>query len=449
MSNTNDVDIQLIELALADMPGPRRIVVGFSGGLDSTVLLSLVHQWWLTQTPAQRPSLHAIHVNHQLIPQADTWQSHCADICAQWQIEFTARKVAVDSDQSSLEASARAARYAVFKELIRPGDILLLAHHRDDQVETLLQRLARGSGPLGMGSMAHCSQLHGFTLLRPLLDLDREQLQAFARNHSLTWIDDPSNQDESLERNYIRRRVLPLWRDQRSELNQALARSARLSRESAQLLDDLAAMDLEQSQADERLPIDVLQGLSPARQKNLLRYWLRQQGIRPPSEIVTQRILDEVVGASADAQPLVMWGQSSVRRFQSALYGLGHALPEPKGISLSLDVLDCPPALPVGRLAPGTKEPGFSRQALLQQPVTVRFRAGGERLKLQGRPPKALKDLFQESGVPPWLRGVWPILYSGDSIAGLPGLWVCEGFLPQSNEDKICFHWHRNAVPRD
>lgn len=450
VSDNTDVDIHLIERALADMPGPRRILVGLSGGLDSIVLLCLVRQWWLTQAPAQRPALHAIHVNHQLMPQADAWQARCVTLCAEWQVELTARKVVVESDQSSLEASAREARYSVFKESVEPGDILMLAHHRDDQVETVLQRLARGSGPLGLGGMALHSRLHGFSLLRPLLDIDREQLQAFASDHQLSWMEDPSNQDETLERNYIRHRLLPVWRDQRPQLNQSLARSARLSQESAQLLDELAALDMRgQPQSDGGLPISILQELSCARQKNLLRYWLRQQGIRPPSEIVTQRILEEVLGASADGQPQVAWGQSSVRRFQATLYGLATVLPQPAGLQLRLDTFDSPQSLPLGCLISGVGESCFSRQAMEQAPVTVRFRSGGERLKLQGRPPKALKDLFQESGVPPWLRGVWPILYSGGSIAGLPGLWVCEGFLPQSEEDKICFHWHRNAVAQD
>ncbi|RLT92629.1 tRNA lysidine(34) synthetase TilS [Ketobacter sp.] len=449
MPNANVLNSQLIGQALAECPGPDRIHVGFSGGLDSTVLLHLVYRWWCQLPPHRRPPLQAIHVNHQLHAEAPGWRNQCVALCQQWSIPCVTRDVTVDRAASSLEQQARRARYQVFHELVQPSEVLLLAHHRDDQVETLLQRLARGSGPLGLGAMTAHSRRHGFHIVRPLLDWDRLELETYAREHHLHWVEDPSNQDESLERNFIRRRLLPLWRSRRAELNQTLARSARLCNESALLLDDLAALDLGGARPDGGLPLVRLQTLSTARQHNLLRFWLRELGIPLPSAVVLQRIASEVASATTDAQPLVTWGQASVRRFQGVLYGLGQPLPEAGSDPIVLPTVDTTVTLPWGQWrATGSPLP-FSRQALSGKTLSIQFRAGGERLKLPGRPGKSLKDLFQEAAVPPWLRGLWPILYADGRIAGLPGLWVCEDYTPVSEADRVCFHWQRPGCAQD
>lgn len=446
--------IQVIQQALALTPGPARIHVGFSGGLDSTVLLHWAWVWQQSLPAANRPSLHAIHINHQLLPQAEHWQQHCQAVCAQWGIEFTGVRVQVEQQQASLEQQARTARYAAFADIVGPNEVLLLAHHRDDQVETLLQRLGRGSGPLGLGAMTPVFQHHGITILRPLLELDRAQLADYAGAQGLTWVDDPSNGDNTMERNFLRNQVLPRWRQNRPQLNQTLARSARLCQETAQLLDQLAQLDLAQPRPDGGLPYTCLQPLDAARRNNLLRYWLRQQGAQPPSEVVLQRIVNEVVAAAADSQPRVEWGDHSVRRFQSVLYCLPQGLPEAGQQQVAL----CWPLdaeslarlrLPLGALVNAAGATAFSRAALQQGSLSVGFRQGGERLSLPARPGKALKDLFQELGVPPWLRGLWPILYCGPQIAGLPGLLVCEGFRPQSPDDTLVLDWVRNPAAQD
>lgn len=463
MPEANDLNIELIQQALAVLPGPCRIHVGFSGGLDSTVLLHLVHEWW-QQKPADRPSLQAIHINHRIQADADRWQSHCEQLCRQWGIPCFSKAVAVDTTLASLEQQARLARYQVFRGQVKPGEVLLLAHHRDDQVETLLQRLARGSGPLGLGAMAPFHDRHGFRVVRPLLDCDREQLEAYASQQNLSWIEDPSNVDESIERNFVRRQLLPRWRSVQPRLNHTLARSARLARESAQLLDDLAQLDRGGVRPDDGLVLDRLLPLSPSRRHNLLRFWLRSLGIQPPSEVVLGHIINDVALAGADAQPLVTWGAYSVRRFQGVLYGLDQALPEPQGTQVAISQADLSTAalpdsslvdaepflsLPMGSLEfKGGRVP-FSRQALAGKDLKIGFRRGGEQLRLPGRPAKTLKDLFLEAGVPPWLRGLWPILYAEGEIAGLPGLWVCEGYTPNSLEDEIRFLWVRTGAAQD
>lgn len=452
MAGSLDIDVSVIGEALAVVSEPRsvsRINIGFSGGLDSTVLLHLVWRWWQGCEPHRRPQLRAIHVNHQLQRSAEHWEQHCARICQQWGVDYCLERVAVARNEASLEQAARYARLDCFQTRLGSDEILLLAHHRDDQVETLLQRLARGSGPLGLGGMSTVAQYRGMVMVRPLLDLDRAALSAYASGNGLEWVDDPTNLDETLERNFVRRQLLPPWRQVRQGLNQALARTARLSREAAGLLDQLAAIDRGQRRLDGGLSLAVLHRLPADRQRNLLRYWLKDQGVRAPSESRLQSVLDNVLTAAEDAQPRVDWGDMGVRRYGGCLFIVPTELPAALSFRHKLETLSSDLDLPVGRLQMAGGELAFSREVLQQGRLDVAFRAGGERLKLSGRPSKSLKDLFQEQGVPPWLRGLWPILYQGDQIVGLPDLWVCEEYLPRSLEDGIYFHWHHTDVGRD
>ena len=438
------MDATLIDQALAARPGPpaqpppARLVVGFSGGLDSTVLLQLAAQW---QALHPATALLALHINHQLHPHADDWQQHCADLCRQWQIPFVAQTVAIDRAQASLEQSARTARYNVFLQHAQPDDVLLLAHHRDDQVETLLQRLLRGSGPLGLGGMGLFSRQQSLNIARPLLDIDRAGLEQYARVHQLRWIDDPSNADSRFERNFLRHDALPCLRSRWPQLNQTLARSARLNREAASLLDELAQGDQGQPAADGSLPLACLHNLGDARARNLIRYWLRQQGASMPSEVQLQRVLDEIVPAAADARPELIWGGQAIRRYHNALFcvpDLPPPAPDPLAFDPSQPQQTCLAGVLVTIAGQGT---AFSRAVLQTGSLTLRFRQGGETAKPAGRHTRSLKQWLQDYRVPPWWRDHWPLLYVNDQLAGLPGLFACDGFQPQNPADALWLDW--------
>lgn len=438
------MDATLIDQALAARPGPpaqpppARLVVGFSGGLDSTVLLQLARQW---RHHNASTLLLALHINHQLHPHADDWQWQCAELCKHWQVPFAAQAVTIDRAQASLEQSARAARYAVFHQHCQPGDVLLLAHHRDDQVETLLQRLLRGSGPLGLGGMGLFSQQQGLTIVRPLLDIDRADLEQHASEHQLRWINDPSNADSRFERNFLRHDALPLLRSRWPQLNQTLARSARLNREAAELLDELAQSDQGELAADGGLPLARLSNLSEARARNLIRYWLRQQGASMPSEVQLQRVLDEIVPAAADARPELVWGGQAIRRYQDALFCV-QDLPPPAPDPLPFDPSQPQQTHLKGALVNTTGQgTAFSRTALQTGSLTLRFRQGGETAKPAGRHTRSLKQWLQDYRVPPWWRDHWPILYANDQLAGLPGLFACDGFQPADPDDTLWLDW--------
>lgn len=442
-------------------PSVSRWVIGFSGGLDSTVLLHLISQWQPVYSPST--SVMAIHINHQLQSESNEWQRHCESLCQQWGISLHCETITVDQSAASLEQAARIARRRVFQQCLKSSDGLMLAHHRDDQVETLLQRLVRGSGPLGLGAMLPFSMQEGMALYRPLLGWDRQQLKKYALYHDLNWIEDQSNQDERFQRNFLRHTILPLWRQRQPGLNQTMSRSAQLCQESAELLDDLARIDcLEKGitiiREDGGLPIATIIQLSVARQRNVLRYWLRQQGASVPSEVNLQRLLQEVMLASLDAQPQVQWADMSVRRYRGTLYVVRDAVVdddarqnEPQKCK-EITVSDWLAWIDQGQLLVGSGQlliskqavpGGFSKVKLSKRPLQVRSRLSGEICRPVGRPAKTLKALFQEAAIPPWLRAQWPVLYCGDDIAGLPGICVCEGYQADAAESgyQIVWQW--------
>ena len=454
---TQQLHSGLIDLALSCDPPPKQLVVGFSGGLDSCVLLHLVKSW---QQQHPQVEIAALHVNHQLQPEADSWQQHCQRLCADWGIALESLVVEVDTSQSSLEQAARQARYDAFQNHLSAQQFLLLAHHRDDQVETLLQRLARGSGPLGLGAMMESTPRGHLTLLRPLLNYDREQLECYASEHQLSWVDDPSNQSDQFERNFLRHQILPIWRQKRPQLNQALARSARLCQQSAQLLDELAQMDLGETRSDQGLAMTKLDGLSPPRQHNLLRHWIRLGGYSLPSASVLERIVPEVVSAQADAQPQVGWGSAVLRRFNNVLYLVPRQLLQCAAHTpvLPSEILrGGRVAFPYGELTftavseVADKATCLSIEACGGRPLRVSQRQGGEQVRPLGRHRKRLKDWLQIYQVPPWLRGHWPIIYCGDEIVAVAGLFVCQGFAAQASLGgvQISWQWQLGLIESD
>lgn len=445
--NSESLHPDLIQRLLNNAPGVSRLVVGFSGGLDSTVLLHLAREWQRQQS-SPIPVV-ALHVNHRLQVQADQWQQHCEQLCCEWDIPFLTETAQVDRTQASLEQAARHARYAAFRRHVGPEDCLLLAHHRDDQVETLFQRLLRGSGPLGLGGMGALSRNEDLLIGRPLLEQDRAELERYGQHHQLVWIEDPSNQDLSFERNFLRLDALPRLRSRWPQLNQTVARAARLSRESADLLADLAELDgAGQFVAGQPLALTLLANLPARRARNLLRHWLRLQGASLPSEAQLNRVLEDMLTAAEDAQPELQWGAFCLRRFRGALYCLP-VLTEPATAPVTFmleDVASAPLPWADGQLVQSTAQGiAFSKRQLSHGPLTLRVRQGGERFKPVGRATNSLKHWFQACQVPPWWRDRWPLLYCGDQLAGLPGLLVAEGFEPSDEADTLRLVWQTPA----
>jgi tRNA(Ile)-lysidine synthase len=285
------------------------------------------------------------------------------------------------------------------------------------------------------------SRQQGIAIFRPLLDSDRAQLEAYSSHNGLTWIDDPANQDPRFERNFLRHQMLPHLRERWPQLNQTLARAGRLSREAAELLDELAQLDLGEPRPDGGLSLAALAPLSQARARNLIRRWLRQQGAALPSEVQLQRVLDEILPAPIDARPELVWGEQAIRRYQDVLYCVPD-LPLPPAHPVPFDPQQPEQTNLAGHLiSQNGQGTAFSRAALGSKELTLRFRQGGEQAKPAGRHTRSLKQLLQDYKVPPWWRDHWPLLYQGEQLVGLPGLFACTGFEPQSDADALWLGW--------
>jgi tRNA(Ile)-lysidine synthase len=433
---------------LAPYHHKQRWIIAYSGGVDSHCLLHLLST--LKKNNPRLPELLAVHIDHQLQPKySQQWAEHCQQQAQQLNVPIEIYQVDVAcAARESLEDKARKARYEIFERLVKKDDVLLMGHHIDDQVETLLLRLLRGSGSKGLGAMPSSRALGEGVLFRPLLVATRSDIEQYARDHVLTWIEDTSNQDEKFDRNFLRQRLLPLLAERWPFYRQPLVRSAELSAESALLNTELAALDMERlgiSASSHSLAINVLNTLSVIRQKNVLRYWLELRQLAVPSAQKLQALIDQVVEASDDARPLLCWSNGSdkfeARRFNGELFimralsdfdvaanypwrlnqkllidGVGELSFESIATAYAADVGD------EGLM-------GLDKGLLEQGTLSVGFRQGGERCRPAGRKhSQSLKKLFQEYQVAPWLRDRTPLLFVNDELAAVVGYWVCSPF---------------------
>lgn len=402
---------------------PRRFVIALSGGLDSSVLAHA-----LARTRERHgKSLLAVHVDHQLQAESGRWTEYCRDLAERLGIEFVATKVTVDEASGGLEAAARAARYAALGRQMADGDWLLSAHHRNDQAETLLLNLMRGSGPAGLAGIGLLAPFAAGWLVRPLIDVTRAGLEAYAAAQDLDWLEDPSNEDLRFDRNYLRHEVVPALERRWPGAVERIARSADLAGEAATMLEELAAIDLQGTgNSVTRIGVDGLLALSAARQRNLLRYAIRRAGLTVPGAARLATVTDSVLRAREDAQPLVEWPGGEIRRYRGSLYLLpplaGTTWP-PEGRDLGDEPMVLGEGLGTLRLAPGA--PSGLSDAAVAQGLTVRMREGGEEIRVSGQAhTKKLKKLLQDAGVVPWMRDRLPLVFAGDRLVAVADLWL-------------------------
>jgi len=436
----------VIQSLFATHPGIQGLILGYSGGVDSHVLLHLL----VSQRRAwEGRMLMAVYVDHGLQPASARWGQHCAEVCRALAVDFELLRVdARPQPGESPEASARRARYQALATLVGEREALLTAHQRDDQAETLLLQLLRGAGPHGLAAMPLVAHLERGLLWRPLLNVERADILAYAEYHGLQWIEDASNLSRELDRNYLRHDILPLLKARWPAVNATLARSARLCAEAAALLDDLADLDLVQA-ATERpdcLVIPGLRALDEKRQRNALRRWFRQLHLPPPNAVHLEHIMRDASAASRDRQPLIHWPGCEVRRYRDWLYAMAPLPPhDPNRIfplSPELTELSIPD---VGQLRLSRVQgQGVRLGALVGNALTVRFRQGGERFRPVGRShSQELKKLLQEAGIPPWERDRLPLLYVNKSLAAVVGLGVSAEWAARAREEGVVFEFRR------
>lgn len=390
-----------------EQPPASGLVVGFSGGLDSTVLLHLLGR-------RHAGKVTAIHVDHGLQAASSAWAAQCRQACAALAVPLHVVRVQVPQHGGGPEAAARQARWQAFADHIdTQRQVLVLAHHRDDQAETVLLRLFRGAGPAGLSAMARLSRRdNGLRVWRPLLQVPRSRLRDYAQHLGLDWIEDPTNAADDADRNLLRNRVMPLLRQRWPQLDAQLARAAAHQAQAHAHERQLGAALLAQAATGDPaiLRWPVVHSAPPSIRHAALRLWLAGHGLRgigPPRLAAIDR---ELLAARPDARPRLVLAGRILRRHGAHLYLLAPGADQPLAYTLAWDGR-APLRLPDG--ASLAIEPAPAKPL----PLTVASRRGGERLQLRaGGPRRRLKHLLQEAGIPPWQRQRWPVLW----LEGVP-----------------------------
>lgn len=447
---TAGLDPAALLVACPQLVSATKLIIGFSGGLDSTVLLHMLAV--LRERNQLNVPIVALHVNHGLQLSADDWQQHCAAVCSELSIPLLATKVNVDfPGKQSPEEAARSARYAVFAKAVGVDELILLAHHQDDQVETVLFRLMRGSGCKGLAGIPEQRSCGTGAIARPLLGFRRSQLLEYASQHELSWIEDGSNLDERYDRNFLRASVVPQLERRFPGMADNIARSAALCAESDELARELAAHDLAVcvGTVRNRLRIAALLNFSEARQRNLLRFWIAglqtELQCDAPGYTELLRIVSEVIPAAADAEPSVIWGRDAqrigIRRFRDQLYLL-KPLPAPPDSFVWNTAAPLELPFPLGALQLLLHNGVDAVPEPLKQ-LRVCFRTGGELIKQANRPTRPLKKILHEAAVPPWLRDHVPLLYCGAELLAVADLIKCSNSLQNIAENDFSILWAR------
>jgi tRNA(Ile)-lysidine synthase len=411
----------------------QRFWVAYSGGVDSHVLVFALSR---IRQQLSEIDIHVIHVDHRLSPLSSQWSEHCRQVCQR--LQFPYKCIVVDAKAAggeSPEAKAREARYKAFESILNANDCLLTAHHQDDQAETLLLQLLRGGGPRGLAAMPWHSELGEGSLCRPLLDLTREQIQQYAQAHRLHWIDDISNDNPAFDRNFLRLQVIPLLKQRWPAMTRTVSRSAQLCADTIAIIDAVAHEDLQCviDGSDERLSISRLQSLSRERRHNVVRAWLDRLGLACPSQKTLHHIWSQVIDARPESTPRLQWPGTEVRRYRDHLFAMTAmpAFDTSQRLTWTLEQTLTIAGAGQVRAIPAVGQ-GLRPQL---QPVTIRFRQGGERCKLPKRAGEhSIKNVFQELGVVPWMRERIPLIYKGDQLAAIGDLLICEGFQAGESE---------------
>ncbi|CEZ19839.1 tRNA(Ile)-lysidine synthase [Candidatus Methylopumilus planktonicus] len=412
----------------------KSMTVALSGGIDSVVLLHLIHQLQKTQTF----TLKASHVHHGLSKNADKWVTFCEKLCRKLSIPLDVNYVKLPQKKSlGIEGEARRLRYE--KLLQSKSDLVVLAHHEDDQAETFLLQLIRGAGVKGLSSMAHFDDSR--RLWRPLLNASKIDIESYAKKHKLKWIEDESNQNIDFDRNFIRSKFLPILKERFNHIIKVISRSSSHLAEAQHLLDDLAQIDLKSSLKSDnykhKLNVKTLDKLSNARAKNALRFWLEMNDQLMPSRDLLDELLRQVLTAKKDAELKIQLSKEfEIRRYQDEIYIVPKNLQTNKNYEI-IWAGESEIILPNGQKLTFKKVKGRGIQLkfLKGKNLIIRNRQGGESFKPDSkRPTKKIKQLLQESDLPPWERDFLPLIFIGDHLAFVPNFGIDMKFQTKPNE---------------
>lgn len=401
----------------------RALCVAYSGGADSTALLHALAQLPLARTRG----LRAVHVDHRLHPDSARWSQHCEQSCATIGVPLTVLRIEVDASRGEgLEAAARRARYEALAHASQDNERVALAHHRDDQIETVLLKLLRGAGPEGLGGMRTIRILRSTILWRPLLDVPGSVLREYVAAHRLTFIEDPSNADLRHARNFLRHEVLPRIVAHWPQAADSIAQSATLSRDAAGLIDPLIDDALTRLRRDKQaLGAHDWSALPDALRTGVLERWLHGLGLPAPTRTQGAELKRQIDEAQTDRVPRVAWPGAEVRVWRGGLHAMPPLSAPPIDWESTWDGSSHKLPADCGTLTLQMSNPDGTTK--LAPPLSLRYRRGGERIRPAGDPhARELRDLFQRANIPPWQRGRIPLIYSGDELLAVGNIWLSE-----------------------
>ena len=415
--------LELLNNKISEFPSKSgSYLVAFSGGLDSTVLLAGM------QRLRSQFSFRAVHIDHGFHPDSSKWEVHCREGAGKLGVDYVSSRIHIrDESGHSLEALAREGRYRALKDLLFSGEVLLTAHHANDQLETLLLRLLRGSGVRGMRGISEFYRFGKGYLGRPLLNMSQDEIRRVGVNWGLHWLEDPMNSQQRFDRNFLRSSVIPHIVGRWPSAGKIAERMARQMDDAHTILKEVAESDSLTIVDPARVPLEALLGLPMPRQKNVLRHLVERVGLPVPDSVQMNEILKSVRVSRIDAETQVQWPGGEGRIYRGVLY-LFSPLGAGSGEDYTGELTQFEPwAGPEGRVAlVPTSGPGLSDD-YIKNGLSVRFRVGGECFKpMRYKHSRPLKKWFQESGVPPWLRGRIPLLYRDAELVAVGDLWIAD-----------------------
>jgi len=430
MVSSANLDSQKLFKSLKQFPDYSEIKtwwLAYSGGVDSQVLLHL-----LSQLKSQyNLDVRAVYIDHGLQEESKLWQEHCEKSCSDLNIPFQSFSVHAHAERGeSPEATARAARYAALSKLIENNHCLLTAQHQDDQAETLLLQLFRGAGPAGLAAMPFYTEFSNGWHVRPLLNFSQKLVMNYAELNQLQWVEDPSNKNNKYDRNFIRNQITPLLKQRWPAIEKTISNSANLQSENKKLLELLAVDDFSKIDSENKsLCVDDLKKLEDVRLRNLLRYWIKQNGFDVPSRKVMQQIVQQFLHSSDCSVPNIRWSDVEAHRYKNRIYINSIVDHDEKNIyswdGINLLALD---SIGQNLIMSNVKGKGLIK-SILGKELKIAFRVGGEKIKPAGRNgTHSLKKLFQEAEIPPWLRSRIPLIYLGNELIAVTGYWIADGF---------------------
>jgi tRNA(Ile)-lysidine synthase len=435
---TSPLSAEIIENLLNPHKSFAHIYVGYSGGIDSHVLLHLCAS--LTML---KDKITAVYVHHGLQAEADAWAEHCKKTADNSGVNFCTLPVDATAETGeSPEEAARNARYTALKSLIAVDDVLLVGQHREDQLETVLLQLFRGAGLRGLSGIPESIFFGQGLMMRPLLNVAKQDINEYAKTHHLQWIEDPSNQQNDYDRNFLRNIVIPLIKQRWTACDKTVARSAKHCAE-AQVIVSAVADELffpVFNETSKTLCAKQLQAHKSPRQQLIIRHWFQSLGLRMPTQAFVERIQSEVIAAREDSDPILVGQGFFIRRYRDRLYCLKHIEPESlpdinwhsgeTSISFATH----------RKLSCVNSSSGILLEQWQKAKVTVKFRSGGEKIRLPNRKENhTLKKLFQEVGIPPWEREMIPLIYLNNKLAAVGDLWISADFYHEKPDACIRF----------